>query len=199
MIIIKIILDFLKILLSWPAILFWVSLIIFFKYGKSIKTFIENIIEVKYGDFVAKLQQGAREDGYLKDEDPKMKEQIENLLKEKDESKGEIEKSKQIINYLDKRAKAFEFAYLSLWLHPNSKRALEWFSLEHTKKEFIEQFKIIPVKVFQTVENMKNEKNVIFNALLANGLIRNSNGDRFIISEKGKELLNYFKTYGFIY
>jgi hypothetical protein len=200
----QIILGFLKTLLSWPAVLFWISLIILIKYVRTIEIFIEEITKkitkLKYGKFEAELlqQKVSEKDGSPKEEDLVMKERIENLLKEKDESRGQIEKSKEIIKYLEGRVKGFEFAYLSLWLNPNSKRALQWFSPGHTKKEFIEQFKILPIKIFQSVEDAKNEKEVIFNALSANRLIISQSDGRFIPTEKGKELLNYFITYGFL-
>ncbi len=205
--ILEIILEYLKIIFSWPVAFFVFSLIFVLKFKESIKLFLENIASIKVGPFEASQRQTKGPEERIEDQitenlqeqgitlNKVQLQQVEdafsNLTKEKEEKEQEIENQSQVIKYFIERAELYEFAYLSLYLVQNSKLALLWFynqiSNSSTKDNFTLQFPLHP-----QIINPVAEKEAIFNALLINGLLEQASGF-FKISEKGIRFLKHIK------
>ena len=160
----QIIIEYLKVLLSWPTITFFLVIIFLFKFSESIKIFLSNLRSFKAGLFELNQQQS-----------------LPTRVEKKVEGKLE---NKKIT--LEKRAELFEFAYLNLYLVYNTKQALLWFYFTpSTRENYIFTFILPPQAINQSVE-----KEAIFNALLANELIWQE-GILFKITEKGKQFLKF--------
>ena len=215
----QIILEYLRIVISWPLLIFILGAIFLFKFSNSIKTLLENLHILKAGPFEfsqqsKKKRQGKKIEGIKKDEIASIKEESDELKKnveiisrEKQKITKESKQKERVIKELlktmnkfvtiltrstnaivslAKRAELYEFAYLNLYLVYNSKLALLWFyKVSFTKENFINSFPLPPQIINQTAE-----KEAIFNALLANGLIE-QDGILFRITEKGKRFLKY--------
>lgn len=205
--VVEIILEYIKVFLSWPVIFLIVALLFIFKFKESIKLFLENIASIKVGPFEAsqrqakipeekiedQLTENLQEQGITlsKEQIQQLDEAFNNLSKEKETKEQEIADKNQAIRYFAERAELYELAYLSVYLVYNSKLALFWFynqtSSSSTKENFISQFIL-----FGQVNNPFAEKESIFNALLVNELLE-QNGALFKISEKGIKFLRYNK------
>ena len=205
--IMEIILEYLKIIFSWPVAFFVFSLIFILKFKESIKLFLENIASIKVGPFEASQRQTKEPEEKIEDQitenlqeqgitlNKKQLQQVENafnnLTKEKEEKEQEIANQSQVIKYFVERAELYEFAYLFLYLVQNSKFALLWFynqiSNSSTKDNFTLQFPLQP-----QIINPITEKEAIFNALLVNGLLEQV-GILFKTSEKGIKFLKHIK------
>lgn len=207
--ILEIILKYLRTFLSWPVVSLVVFLIFIWKFKESIKLFLENLASIKVGPFEASQRRGRgkiteekiekeitenlQEQGItLNDEQLKQLDDLfSNLSKEKESKEVEVANQSEIIKYLAERAELYEFAYLSLYLVHDSKRALLWFnsqpSSSSTKENFTAQFVLL-----SQIINPFAEKEAIFNALLVNSLVE-QNGALFKISEKGVRFLRYIK------
>lgn len=205
--ILEIILEYFKAILSWPPIFFIISLIFITKFKESIKVFLENIVSIKVGPFETSQRQtkelkekindqiteNLQEQGITlsREQIKQIDEVFSNLTKEKETKELEIANKDQVIQYFIERSELYEFAYLSLYLVYNSKNALFWFynqtSSSSTKDNFISQFILS-----SPIINPLPEKEVIFNALLVNGLL-DQLGALFKVSDKGIRFLKYIK------
>jgi hypothetical protein len=195
----QIILEYLRVILSWPLLTFILLIIFLFKFANSIKVFLENLRSLKAGPFEFSQQQKPPEEINKKIEDKleesgitltkeqlkQIEETFETLSKEKQNKEFQISKQGEVIRYLAERAELYEFLYLNLYLVYNSKIALFWFVNPSTKDNFIYSFPLPPQIVNQTAE-----KEAIFTVLLSNGLIE-QDGLLFKISEKGKRFLKF--------
>jgi len=195
----QIILEYLRVILSWPLLTFILLIIFLFKFANSIKVFLENLRSLKAGPFEFIQQQKPPEEINKKIEDKleesgitltkkqlkQIEETFETLSREKQNKEFQISKQEEVIRYLAERAELYEFLYLNLYLVYNSKIALFWFVNSSTKDNFIYSFPLPPQIVNQTAE-----KEAIFTVLLSNGLIEQ---DEFLfkISEKGKRFLKF--------
>lgn len=206
--IVEIILEYIKVFISWPVVFLIVALIFIFKFKESIKLFLENMASIKVGPFEAsqiqtkipeekiedQLTENLQEKGIILSQEQvqKLDEVFNNLSKEKETKEQEIADKEQAIKYFAERAELYEFAYLSLYLVFNSKLALLWFynqtSNTSTKENFNSQFILN-----NPVINPFAEKEAIFNALLVNGLLE-QNGSLFKTSEKGTRFLKHNKS-----
>lgn len=205
--IVEIILEYMKVFISWPVVFLIVTLIFIAKFKESIKLFLENIASIKVGPFEAsqrqtkipeekiedQLTENLQEQGITLSQEQvqQLDEVFNNLSKEKETKEQEIANKDQAIKYFAERAELYEFSYLSLYLVFNSKFALLWFynqiSNSSTKENFNSQF-ILNNQVI----NPFAEKEAIFNALLVNGLLE-QNGILFKTSEKGIRFLKHNK------
>lgn len=201
----KIIQTYLAVILTWPVAFFVIALIFMFRFGQSIKTFLENIGTIKFGPFEANQRQNIPEDPkidnqiekgleqkgvVLSDEEVnQVKQSFEILTKENEAKDNKIKDSDNLTNYLAQRAELYEFLYLSLFLVENSKKVLRWFNTQNsrsaTKGYFIYQFLLPP-----QINDHVSEKEAILNALLVNGLISQS-GDLYCVTEKANRFLNF--------
>jgi len=195
----QIILEYLRVILSWPLLTFILLIIFLFKFANSIKVFLENLRSLKAGPFEFIQQQKPPEEINKKIEDKleesgitltkkqlkQIEETFETLSREKQNKEFQISKQEEVIRYLAERAELYEFLYLNLYLVYNSKIALFWFVNSSTKDNFIYSFPLPPQIVNQTAE-----KEAIFTVLLSNGLIE-QDGFLFKISEKGKRFLKF--------
>jgi len=195
----QIILEYLRIILSWPLLIFILLIIFLFKFANSIKVFLENLRLLKAGPFEFSQQQEPPEEIEKKIEDKleesgitltkeqlkQIEETLETLSREKENKESQIFKQQEVIRYWAERAELYEFLYLNLYLVYNSKLALRWFINPSTKDNFIYSFPLPP-----QIVNQITEKEAIFNALLSNGLIE-QDGLVFKISEKGKRFLKF--------
>ena len=211
----QIILEYLKVLLSWPVVVFVLGIILFFKFSSSIKIFLENLRSFKAGPIEfsqqqreeerteEKIKKELREEKGIKlslSEIKKIQTKIETLSKEKRDKEHKISEQERLIdelfkishdllklnNVLIKDVEFYEFSYLNLYLVDNSKQALWWFYQNpSTKENFINSFFLPP-----QIVNQIAEKEAIFNALLVNDLIKKQN-EFYVISEKGKKFLKF--------
>jgi len=195
----QIILEYLRIILSWPTAVFFIGTIFLFKFSNSIKIFLENLRSFRAGPFEFSQQQSSPQEIEKKVEEKLEKSGItlneeqlkqiektfEALSKEKEDKEIKISRQEEVIRYLVERAELYKFLYLNLYLVPNSKNALFWFISPSTKDYFIYSFPLSP-----QIVNQIAEKEAIFNALLSNGLIE-QDGLLFKISEEGKRFLKF--------
>jgi hypothetical protein len=190
--------DFLALVLSWPVVVFVITLIFIFKFKDSIKIFLENLNFLKAGpveigqrqqiptstDIENRVTANLQQKGITLTEDQLKK--IEEAFQEKENILTDKNRS---IEYLLERAELFEFAYLGLGLVNNTKSVLFWFYLQtshsSTKDNFIMSYTLPP-----QIINPLAEKEAIFNALLVNQLIEQNNS-LFTVSLKGKRFLKY--------
>lgn len=110
------------------------------------------------------------------------------MSREKKDKEIELTNQRNALIYYYERSELYEFAYLSLYLVPNSKSALLWFyNQSSTKENFMLQFRF-PILIAYP----HREREVIFSTLLVNGLIEQA-GVLFKISEKGIKFLKYIR------
>ena len=177
--ILEIILEYLKIFISWPAAFFIFSLIFIKKFNVSIKLFLENIASIKVGPFEASQKQGTSPEEITE-------QTIENSQEQENGT------SDNNIQELEEKVELYEFAYLSYFLVPNTKLALLWFynqaSNSSTQLNYNNQYVLTG-----QIPNIASEKENIFNALLTHGLIE-QNGILFKVSDKGIKFLKYIKV-----
>ena len=205
--IIEVIPNYFDSIVSWPAVFFVVALIFILKFKYSIGIFLENIASIKLGPFEAsqrqvkipedriedQLAENLQEQGMTlsKEQIQQLDEAFNDLSKERETKEQEIINQAQVIKILGEKAELYEFAYLSLYLVDNSKRALSWFYFQpnssSTQGNFFAQFSI-PAQII----NIAAEKEAILNALLVNGLIE-QNGVIFKVSDKGGKFLKSIK------
>jgi len=195
----QIILEYLRIVLSWPPLVFILAIVFLFKFSNSIKTFLENLRSLKAGPFEfsqqqkppqeieKKVEEKLEESGITlnKEQLKQIEETFETLSKEKEDKEVRISQQQEVIRYWVERAELYEFLYLNLYLVYNSKAALLWFINPSTKDNFIYSFFLPP-----QIVNQIAEKEAIFNALLSSGLIE-QDGLLFKISGKGKRFLKF--------
>lgn len=203
---IKITIEFLKTILTWPVAFGLICLIFIFKFTEEIRNFLNDVISIKAGGFEAHRQsQTDMYDGDIKErietnlesqgifltqeQFNNLEENITNLSKEKQAKESEVLEKDELIKYYQERAEVYEFAYLSNFLVENSKKALLWFygqsNFRSTKENFLISF-LLPV----SITNPEKEKEVIFNALLNNQLIILEDG-LYAITYKGEAFLKY--------
>mgnify|MGYP001596312094 CR=1 FL=1 len=204
---IKIIKEFLEIILTWPVAFGVVSLIFIFKFSEEIRKFLNDIIYIKAGGVEAHRQSQVEQNQDLKE---KIEENLENegititqdqlneledsiayLSKEKEEKDKEVLNKENLIKYYQERAEVYEFNYLSNFLVNNSKQALLWFYKQYNYSSTKENF-LLNFTLSFNIPNPSNEKEIIFNVLLVNQLIVLQNG-LYVISEKGEKFLKYLE------
>lgn len=195
----QIILEYLRVILSWPTIVLLLGIIFLFKFSHSIRGFLRKLRFFKAGSFEFSQQQSLQQEVEKKVEEKleesgitlnqeqlkQIQETFETLSKEKGDKEVRITQQEGVIRYWFERAELFEFSYLNLYLAYNSKIALFWLMNPSTKDNFIYSFQLPP-----QIVNQIAEKEAIFNALLSTGLIE-QDGFLFKISEKGKRFLKF--------
>lgn len=169
------IIGYLKVLLSWPLIVFALLLI----YRKPITRFLVNSRVSDTNQYLAPFEAQSKSTQGI---DEKILNDEELASTNSNDLSTE---HKQIITSLIEEN---EFLYLSHFLVHNSKWALAWFwSMPYPKETFFSVFRLssgsdLPLQ----------EKENIFNALLSLGLIVFDQGI-YIASEKGKKFLDFLE------
>lgn len=194
----RLILEYIKTVLTWPLLSFS-GFIIFIKIFKNPLTLFITEMKIfranREGVVLERLQQSAVENPMPNNESNKAEVQkfetaINQLSLEKAEKDKIIKDKNELVDYAIERALYFEFLYLDKVLVFNTKLALSWFYFQQkrssTKENFLQAFKLS-----QSILNPETEKEAIFNALLVHGLLEESPGQRslFIISGKGIKFL----------
>lgn len=206
--IIDLVLNFLEIIISWPFSFGLVSLIFVYKFSQEIKKFLNDVVSIKAGGFEAHRQsefigkdlkeeigENLENQGIVitPQQLDELEENIANLSKERDEKEKEVLDKENSVKYYQEKAEVYEFAYLSIFLVENSKKALNWFykqfNYSSTKENFLGNFLLSA-----DINDPQREKEAIFNALLVNQLIILQEG-LYVVTEKAERFLKYI---GFI-
>jgi hypothetical protein len=173
--------KFLSIIISWPVVILIVILIFFSKFRDSFDYYLRNIKSVKLpGGTEIQSQTPAPMKGQRK---------IDKLIKELSESpkssKFEQELADKTLDNAIKEIFDWKFKYLNLFLIPNSKVALKWFSKFRSPVT-----REIFHKAWSRTSSDKNQRNIILDVLIQNELI-SENRDELIIEELGNAFLEY--------
>ena len=136
----QLILDYLRLIFSWPCVVLVIGLIFISKFSDSIKSFLKNIHSLKAGAFEVMQHQ------------------------EPSSAKGKTTKKSESKN----RVRFFEFAYLNLHLVYNSKLSLLWFYRinKSTKENFLALFSLSPQIVNPYTEKEVIFNTLLVNKLL---------------------------------
>ena len=208
----QIILDYLKVFISWPVAVLIIGLVFICKFGNEIKRFLEKTSELNVGPVSMRqssqpetmnvekvdeqISKNLEEEGIvLKPEDlDEMEADFNKLTEEKEQKEAELKDKNELLNYAIQRAETYEFAYLGKILVLNTQRVLHWFFLQgkSTKLNFFNLFQLP-----QEVPNHNSEKEAIFNILIANNLLEadSVSPEFFKPSTKG---IRFLKFAGFI-
>ncbi len=193
--------EYLKIIFSFPAVLFFIIIFFLNKFSSAVDFFIRNL-KLKYKDLEASSQRFSlppSSDPLIDKED---KEEIVKLSKEDVQeiavnfqelqktnlnNQDLISKQSNLISSLANRAELFEFAYLNLYLVFNTKLVLRgiYKAGRISKDLLIQQIFVSP-----NVSDQYSEKLAIYNALLINGLIEET--DSIVIAtQKAERFLQF--------
>ncbi len=198
------ILEYLKILLTWPVAVFLLGYIVIHRFSREISQFLRNATSFKAGPVEVKSQvesdilaQGNEEvdrqdfskDGvtFSKEELEKLTDEYNKLLEDRAQKDKTIDDSRAFISFLVQSVEKYEFLYLNLYLVPNTKFILKWIASEiRVTKNYFDA----------TMEKLKidnYEREAILNALLNNGLVEQeeSNSIYYKITEKGQRFLKF--------
>ncbi|MHC1716795.1 MAG: hypothetical protein AB9915_02865 [Candidatus Dojkabacteria bacterium] len=196
----SLVIEFLKVLISFPMILF----IAIFLFKEEIRNRILNIKSTKVGNLEAQFEKQGKEVSEAQDqieEETKQegldisdeqiqvpKEALENIAKDLDSKDQNIKELLDLATFFEIRAQKFEFAFLRQYLVINSQLALLWCFKENRfqKEDFFNKY-ILPIKV----SNEELEKEIIFKSLMDAQLIQKIDGDDFTISVKGVTFLQF--------
>lgn len=194
----KEILEYLKVIFSWPIIVFTLSMIFMFKFSKEIHDFLLNTTHFKAGPVEMtkqseeeppseKIEGNLENDNnvqFTQDQITALDNEFTRLSSETDQQKQTIEQKDEFIRYLIARLELTEFAYLNLFFVPNTKMVLHWLrSVGQTTKEL---FNIS----FQPSIPSEVERETIFSVLLGNEMIIEQNS-QFQLTEKANKFLDY--------
>lgn len=192
-----VIIEYCKIFFSWPVIVLVLGLIFVFKFSSSIGKFLENVRAFKVGPFEATAQglnivkdelgEKLKEDGEIlsKEQRKIIEDQLASLSMLTEEQAKKLAEKEGFVRYLVTRSEFFEFAFLFLYLVPNTKRALRWFSgVGGVTNEFF----VINFRLLTYIPDPYPEKQAILNALLSAQLIK-SEGGQYKITNKGVRFL----------
>jgi len=138
MVITEIILNYLKLIFSWPVAFFIIMIVFLFKYRDSLNKLIENIKSVKAAG-VEVIAQTKTEEPDVEKEDINKK-VIDNLLHQLgtlELEKGKIVSEAQTLIWgLYNEAEFYKFSFLNLLFVANTKIILKWFNdISETTKE----------------------------------------------------------------
>lgn len=196
----QIVRDYLALLASWPIIVGILGFYFLSRFSVPISSFIDRMhslkapgIEFSSEDQLRKSEsdrgvqeavEKAAEPGDIRDTSVN-REQIRQIINEFTGQNDQIETLKNIASRALDRAEVFEFAYLNLFLVPNSKIALMVLNRQDTPKViFLSQ-----MQVSDQVDDPVKERHAILGALVGNGLVED-NGTMLKITEKGRRFLD---------
>lgn len=196
---VELITKLLSIFLSWPII----ALIFIMIFRHQLAQFLQNLQFIKAPGFEATSQPPSTPSESIEESVTSSTEErgitltqeqiaeIENFLKTQND---QIEATNETIKYLAIRSEIYEFAFLNLFLVPNSKLALSWIKTQGriTKDFFYTNFRLIQQGLVQAyIPNaFRAEKENIFNALITNELIQ-IDGEIVTITPKGNRFLEF--------
>ena len=191
--------EYLKILLGWPAVVLLILSVFFSKFHSAIDYFIRNM-KIKYKDVEATSQQAKNifPDGTqitevneaeivkLSKQDVQMiAENINNLQTDNTTKQQTIDSLRELVMQLANRSEIFEFKYLNGILVFNTKIVLrDLYNIGPMSRESF----IRNIFVASSVTDKFLEQLAIHSALLVNGLIE-EHGSIIQVSEKGKRYL----------
>lgn len=200
-----VVVEYLKVLLSAPAVFLIVLVILFLKFDLAIDYFIRNL-RLKYRDIEATSQQeieiSPNDERISKEKEKefvKLSKQdaqsividIEDLTAKGEKQKETIERLQNSVIQFANRSELFEFKYLNNILVLNTKLALNNLYLTgSTSKEYFIHNVFVP----PGIKDKLSERLAIHTVLFVNGLIEET---EFIVkvSEKG---VRYLKFIGFL-
>lgn len=184
----NIVLEYLRVVLTWPPILLILISILIFNFKLEIKELLGRVKKI-YG-----LEINQKEaDPILQEENIQFTyQELEELKDDFNKKEGDIESLKESITLLLHRLEIYEFAYLNLFLVTNTKYALLWFynqpNYSSTKENFVHSFQLV-----EYIQNEMPEKESIVNVLLQNQLLILENAPLLTVTEKGERLLKHIE------
>lgn len=196
----SIFIEYLKILLGFPAVLLFISLFFFNRFYSAVDFFIRNL-RIKYRDIEASSQQARnmfpeesqtldkKENEIIKlskQDVQKIAAGIENLENENQGKQKQIDELHNIIIQLANRSEFFEFKYLDSALVLNTKMVLKelYNNGPMTSSLFITNIFVPPTTI-----DKNSERLAIHSALFVNGLIIDDGTIK--VSEKGSRYLKF--------
>jgi hypothetical protein len=197
----QVVIEYLKVFLGWPAVVFLIFSIFFSRFYSAIDYFIRNM-RVKYKDVEATSQQaknilpdGARTSEtneaevirLSKQDVQTLVEEINNIQSDNQTKQQTIDTLRELAVQLANRSELFEFKYLNEILVLNTKIVLRDLYIigSMTRESFIRNI-FVPSSVIDKF----SEQLAIHNALLVNGLIEEA-GSLIKVSEKGERYLKF--------
>lgn len=196
-----VVVEYLKVLLGWPAVALLILFIFFSKFYSAIDYFIRNM-KVKYKDVEATSQQAKNimPDGTQTTEENEAEvvslskqdvqsiaEGIENLQTDNTTKQQTIDALRDLVFQLANRSELFEFKYLNNLLVLNTKIVLrDLYSIGPMSRDSFIRSIFVPASVIDKF----SEQLAIHSALLVNGLIEEE-GSIVKVSEKGERYLKF--------
>lgn len=201
-----VILDYIRVFLSWPSVTLICFLLFFCSFRNEIRELLNRIKKI-YGLELSQKPQDGNSEGIkemvkaelekewwmilTKEEVDNIREEYQNLELKTTEQNTQIEDKDLLIKYLMERSEIYEFAYLNGFLVMNTKLWLRWFyNLGGLTKEYFK----VSFSLSAEILNHEVEKEAIFNALLVNELINKESWQEvFKVTLKWERFLKYIK------
>ena len=190
----QIILEYLKVILTWPVAIFIISLVFLIKFSDSIRKYIAKITELTLpGGTTVKTQpeSSISVDKTMEEKGVRLsQEEIQIVAEKLNELDVRIEENKQkeeIINYLAYRSEFFEFSYLNYFYVPKTKQILKWLSLSTNATK----------KMYHILWDNINavERDIIFSVLLNYGMVTyDPSNDSLNITDKGRRFIKFISS-----
>lgn len=205
----NLILEYIRVLFSWPTIVLICFILFVSLYKGEIRALLDRIKKIYGIDLTQKEQEevpaaqqpenkiaNSLEEGGI----TLTTEQLQNLesefnrLSEKTNQQDAVINDKdQLIQYAIGRAELFEFAYLEKILVINTRLALLWFYAQPSHSSTRENY-MFAFTLPEQIPNHQAEKEAIINALIVYELLdNNSNPALFTVTQKGERFLKELK------
>lgn len=188
--VINIILEFIKIIFTWPIIVFILVLVFLLKYHGSISYFIEHIKSVKYPGGEITQNEVKKEPPIGKPEEKrdviKLTEELTQVKVNHEERDRLLEEAKVLIPQLANGMQFYKFEYLDLFYVPNTKAVLDW--LNSNTQVTTEYYKLLWGPVIKNAIQVE----ITLSVLLSYDMIKYI-GNSITITDEGIRFLAYLK------
>ncbi len=203
----KLLLEYLKVILSLPVVILVIGLISMKRFEDSISKFLKNTHRIKAGSFEAEakyseqpqpsdidseVRNSLHERGITLDQAQAklLEDEFNRLIEDNSNKSQKISDQDNYIEWITARAVQYEFKYLELFLVFRSKFAL--FMLRKDAMQKNDFFNAINTEI---LPDPNREKLAVFDALWENELITLS-GDLICITDKGERFLAFLDRAG---